>query len=93
MLKTIQNLYPSVIENAKFNIQILIYIVIIIQCASQDFKGHLDIDYIWVFNSFYVNTGIRVSKKPNLSFSSVGQIFYGALKTPRQSRRQKTFKK
>ena len=93
MLKTIQNLYPSVIENAKFNIQILIYIVIIIQCASQDFKGHLDIDYIWVFNSFYVNTGIRVSKKPNLSFSSVGQIFYDALKTPRQSRRQKTFKK
>ena len=92
MLQTIQNLYPSVIENAKFNIQLLINIVII-QWASQDFKGHLNIDYIWVFISFYVNTGIRVPKKPNLSFPSVGQIFYGALKTPRQSHRQKPFKK
>ena len=92
MLKTIQNLYPSVIENSKFNIQLLIYIVII-QWASQDFKGHLDIDYIGVFISNYVNTGIGVTKKPNLSFPNVGQIFYGALKTLRQSRLQKPFKK
>ena len=92
MQQTIQKLYPSVIQNAKFNIQLLIYIVII-QWTSQDFKGHLDIHYIWVFISFYVNTGIRVRKKPNLSFPSVGQIFYGALKTPRQSHRRKPFKK
>ena len=28
-----------------------------VQWLSQDFKGDLDIDYIWVFISFYVNMG------------------------------------
>ena len=34
-----------------------------------------DIDYIWVFISFYVSRGNRGPKKPNLPFPSVGQIF------------------
>ena len=48
---------------------------IIVHWPSQDFKGHLDINYIWVFISFYVNTGIGGPKKPNLPFPSVRQIF------------------
>ena len=56
-------------------------------------EKNVDIDYIGVFISNYVNTGIGVTKKPNLSFPNVGQIFYGALKTLRQSRLQKPFKK
>ena len=47
----------------------------LVQWPSQDFKVVLDIDYIWVFISFYVNRGIGGPKKPNLLFPSVGQIF------------------
>ena len=42
------------------------------QWPSQDFKGDLDTDYIWVFISFYVNTGIGGPKKPNALFPGVG---------------------
>ena len=59
----------------------------IVQWPSQNFKDDLDINYIWVFISFYVNRGIRGPKKPNLLFPTVGQIFYKVLK----SHRQKTF--
>ena len=63
------------------------------QLLSQDFKVDFDNDYTWVFISFNANRGIGRPKKPNLLFLSVGQIFYDALKTLRQSRRQKSFKK
>ena len=66
---------------------------IIGQCLSQDFKGNLDIDYIWVFISISLNRGIGGPKKANLSFPNFGKSFYDALNTPRQSRLQKTFKK
>ena len=66
---------------------------IIGQCLSQDFKGNLDIDYIWVFISISLNRGIGGPKKANLSFPNFGKSFYDALNTPRQSRCQKTFKK
>ena len=49
--------------------------VVLVQWPSQDFKVHLDIDYIWVFLSSYVSRGIGGPKKPNLLFPSVGQIF------------------
>ena len=65
----------------------------LVQWPSQDFKGHLDIDYIWVFISFYDHTGIGGPKKTNLFFPSDGQIFYHGLKTLHQSRRQKNFQK
>ncbi len=35
----------------------------------------LDIEYIWVFILFSVYMVIEDSKKPNLPFPSVGQIF------------------
>ena len=42
------------------------------QWPSQDFKGDLDTDYIWVFISFYVNAGIGGPKKPSSLFPGVG---------------------
>ena len=66
----------------------------LVQWPSQDFKGDLDIDYKWVFISFYVNTGIRGIKKSQTWPSQVlGNFSYDELKTPHQTRRQKTFKK
>ena len=55
-------------------------ISILVQWLSQDFKGHLDIDYIWVFISFYDHTGIEGPRKPNLFFPSDGQIFLSWVK-------------
>ena len=60
-----------------------------VEWPSQNFKDDLDIDYIWVFISYYVDRGIGGPKKPNLPLPSVGKIFYDALKP----HRQKTFKK
>ena len=60
----------------------------LVQWPSQDFKGDLDIDYIWVFISSYVNRGVGEPEKPNLSIPSVGQNF-SVLKMLRQSHRQK----
>ena len=47
----------------------------LVQWPSQNFKGDLDIDYIWVFISSYVNRGVGEPEKPNLSIPSVGQNF------------------
>ena len=47
----------------------------LLQWPSQDFKVDLDVNYIWVFISFYVNRGIEGPKKPNLLFQSVGKTF------------------
>ena len=45
---------------------LFLIIFFIVQWLSQDFKGDLDIDYIWVFISFYVNMGIGGPKMPDL---------------------------
>ena len=50
-------------------------ICVLVQWPSQGFKGHFDIDYIWVFISFYVSAGIGGPEKPHLLFPSVGQTF------------------
>ena len=48
---------------------------IIVQWLSQDFKGDLDIDYIWVFISISLNRGIGGPKKSNWSFQMLGKVF------------------
>ena len=66
---------------------------ITVQWPSQDFKGDLDIDYIWVFISNYVSRGIGEPKKSHFPFPSVGQFLYDKLKTRHQTCHQNISKK
>ena len=66
---------------------------ITVQWPSQDFKGDLDIDYIWVFISNHVSRGIGESKKSRFPFPSVGQFLYDTLKTRHQMCDQNISKK
>ena len=66
---------------------------ITVQWPSQDFKGDLDIDYIWVFISNHVSRGIGESKKSRFPFPSVGQFLYDTLKTRHQTCHQNISKK
>ena len=47
----------------------------IVQWPSGNFKGHLDIENIWVFIAFPVSMVSIESKKRNLPFASLGENF------------------
>ena len=48
----------------------------IVQWPSQDFKGNLDIYYMWVFISIYVSRDVGGPKKSNLPFPILGQTLW-----------------
>ena len=65
----------------------------IVQWPSQDFKGDLTlITYGFLFYFMLIRV-YEDQKKPHLLFLRVGKFLYDALKTPTQTRRQKSFQK
>ena len=60
--------------------EIYLSLMKIILVQWPDFKGDLDIDCIWVFISFYVNTGIGGPKSQICPSQVLSNFFHDALK-------------
>ena len=47
----------------------------IVQWRKSNFRGDLDLEYIWVFIAFSINIVLMEPEKPNLPLPSAGEIF------------------